>query len=346
MSQSGRRKTSMADVAEATGVSEATVDRVLNGRGGVSRDKEARVLEWARKLKIDRALDTVSGKWLRIVILMYRPVSPYYVHLKRGFALAQKAFELQRGICTVVHFESLDSDKVCETIAREARKADGLVIVTYEHPDITAALRQVSASIPVVTLASDLPGTGRLAYVGLDNRRAGRVAGELMGRFLGEAGGRVLILTGLHDYLGHEERESGFRSVLRGHFPKCAIAETVESGERATQTERYTRDAFLRYPDLLGIYNISVGDEGIADALKGLGRTRTTIFISHELNEVSRRNLIDGTQDAIIDQNPVGEAMRCVEIILRHYHRNPGVEVPHQIPVTVLMRENLPPRDL
>ena len=91
-----RRKTSMADIAKAAGVSEATVDRVLNGRGGVSREKEMSVLEWARKLEIDRALKSVSVRWLRIAILLQQPVVPYYVSLKQGFEVAQKTFEHSR----------------------------------------------------------------------------------------------------------------------------------------------------------------------------------------------------------------------------------------------------------
>jgi LacI family transcriptional regulator len=55
--------------------------------------------------------------------------------------------------------------------------------------------------------------------------------------------------------------------------------------------------------------------------------------------------LMDGTLDAVIDQNPVAEAMRSVELILRHYHREPGMVPPQQIPVTVILRENLPPED-
>lgn len=167
-----RRKTSMADIAKAADVSEATVDRVLNGRGGVSREKERRVLEWARKLKIDRALDAVSVRWLRIAILLQQPVAPYYVYLKQGFEIAQKAFEAQRVICAVTYFDNLEPARVVETISRATQKADALIIVAYEHPDITAALRLVSRAMPVVTLASDLPGTGRLAYVGIDNRGA------------------------------------------------------------------------------------------------------------------------------------------------------------------------------
>jgi len=294
MSDHSRRKTSMADIARAAAVSEATVDRVLNGRGGVSREKEMRVLEWARKLKIDRALEAVSVRWLRIAILMQQPVAPYYVHLKQGFEVAQKTFESQRVICAVTYFESLDASRVAQTIRHATQKADALIIVAYEHPDITAALRHASHAMPVITLASDLPGTGRLAYVGIDNRCAGRVAGELMGRFIGDAGGKVLVMTGMHDFLGHEERESGFRSVLRRRFPGCDIVETVESREQSALTERLTRDAFRRYPDLRGIYNISVGDEGIAAALRALDRVRSTVLIGHELNESSRRLLIEG----------------------------------------------------
>ena len=345
MSETRRRKTSMTDIARAAGVSEATVDRVLNGRGGVSRDKETRVLEWARKLKIDRALESVSVRWLRIAILLQQPVAQYYVHLKQGFELAQKTFETQRVICAVTYFDSLEPQAVVETIERASRKADALVIVAYEHPEITAALRHVSHRMPVVTLASDLPGTGRLAYVGIDNRCAGRVAGELMGRFLGDTGGKVLVMTGMHDFLGHEERESGFRSVLRRRFPSCDIVETVESREQSSMTESLTRDAFRRYPDLRGIYNISVGDEGIGNALRALDRVHKTVLIGHELNDTSRRLLIEGVLDAVLDQNPIGEALHSISVILRHYHRDPGVTLAQQIPVTVLLRENLPLTD-
>jgi LacI family transcriptional regulator len=49
-------KTTIGDVALLAGVSVATVDRVLNGRGGVTPDKEHRVLSAARRLRIDRVL--------------------------------------------------------------------------------------------------------------------------------------------------------------------------------------------------------------------------------------------------------------------------------------------------
>ena len=338
-----RRKTSMGDVAKAAGVSYATVERVLNGRGGVAREKESRVLEWARKLKIDRSLDEVSARWLRIAILMQKPTSPYYGSLKQGFELAQKSFEAYRVMCQLTFFDDLEPQTIAATLNRTSQKADGVIIVAHEHPVVVDAVSKVVLKIPVVTLASDLPGTGRLAYVGIDNRSAGRIAGELMGRFLGADGGQVLVIAGLRNFLGHEERDGAFRSVLRRRFPACEVVATVESRENAESTERLTRDAFKKYSGLRGIYNISVGDEGIAHALRALGRVQSTILIGHELTEISRSLLIEGVMDAVLDQSPFVEAVRSVEVILRHYNRGAPSGLPLQTPLSIYLQENLPP---
>jgi LacI family transcriptional regulator len=338
-----RRKPTMEDVAKASGVSYSTVERVLNGRGGVARDKESRVLEWARKLKMDRALDEVSVRWLRIAILTQKPSSPYYVALRQGFELAQKTFETHRVVCHLTFFDDLEPQSLAAVINRASQKADAMIVVAYEHSVIVDAISRVARKIPVVTIASDLPDTGRLAYVGIDNRCAGRTAGELMGRFVGRDGGQIIVIAGLRTYLGHEEREGAFRSVLRRKFPACDVVATVESREDEKSTERLTREAFKKYPDLRGIYNLSVGDEGIARALKALKREHSTVLIGHELTAISRALLIEGVMDAVLDQSPFVEAVRAVEVILGHYNRGTPSALPLQTPMSIYLQENLPP---
>lgn len=338
-----KRKPTMDDVATAAGVSYSTVERVLNGRGGVARDKEAKVLEWARKLKLDRALGEVSARWLRIAILTQKPTTPYYVALRQGFELAQKSFEPHRVLCQLTFYDDLEPRSLATVINRASEKADGMIIVAYEHPIVVDAVAQVARKIPVVTVASDLPDTGRLAYVGVDNRCAGRVAGELMGRFLGPEGGQVLVIAGLRTYLGHEERDGAFRSVLRRRFPCCEVVATVESHEEERSTERLTREAFKKYRRLRGIYNLSVGDEGIANALKALRREHSTILIGHELNDMSRSLLVEGVMDAVLDQSPFVEAVRAIEVVLGHYNRGTSSGLPLQTPLSIYLQENLPP---
>jgi LacI family transcriptional regulator len=340
-----RRKSTIADVAGAAGVSVATVDRVLNGRGGVSPERERRVLETARKLKMDRALDDVPLRWLRLAVLMQDPANPYYENLKRSFQIAQRAYEVQKVMCLLHYFDSLEPEAVARRIASVSQGADGLVVVAYEHPLVNQALRAVSSAMPVIALASDLPESGRLAYVGSDNRAAGRVAGELMGRFLGAAGGKTLIVTGLHSFIGHEQREMGFRSILRERFANCQVVDTLVSQERREATERLILDALDRHPDLAGIYNISGGNQGIAQALKRRGRDRNTVFITHELTTTSQELLIEGTLDAALDQDPYAEAMRAVDLLLRHYGRILEPPPASLTPITIYLRENLPAID-
>ena len=338
----GRRKTTVGDVARAAGVSIATVDRVLNGRGGVRPEREAIVLEWARKLKIDRSLESVPVRWLRIAVFMQATTNPYYARLRQGFQLAQKTYKSHKVLCLLNYFDDLEPRTIARGIPRVAENADGLVIVAYEHPEITAAIRSISRKIPVVTLASDLPNSGRLAYVGLNNERAGRVSAELLGRFVGPAGGDVLLFTGKHDFRGHEERESGFRAVLGQRFPNCKIIVAGETHEEPRIAERLANEALRRHPATRGIYCISVGCLEISRVLANLGRAGSVVLIGHDLSDEHSAMLLAGTMDAVVDHNPRLEAIRAVELLLLHHRRIPKSSLVLETPVTIYVRESLP----
>jgi len=332
----------MDDVARAAGVSIATVDRVLNGRGGVRAERARSVLTWARRLKLDRALDRMPLRWLRVAIVMQNPRNPYYHNLKLGFRLAQQAHESQRVMCLVNYFPDLRPRSIARTITRAAVNADGLLIVSYDHPEISAALRSVSKSIPVVTIASDLPDSGRIGYVGSDNLGAGRVAGELLGRFLGREGGEILVVTGLKEFIGHAEREAGLRWVLDRRFPECEVVNVVESRERRERISHLIEGSFEKFPHLRGIYNISVGDGEIADTLSRLGLTDRVALVGHELTDTTRRLLVEGRMDAVIDQSPQVETMLALEVLLRHHGRLPEFSQPLETPIAIYLRESLP----
>ena len=103
-------------------------------------------------------------------------------------------FNLQFGI---THIEPANPRATARLIAELAPRHDGLVICSAHHDEIAAALAEVSGQgKPVITLATDIRGGGRHTYVGPDNWKAGRVAGDLMGRLLGPGGGEVVMIAG------------------------------------------------------------------------------------------------------------------------------------------------------
>lgn len=341
------KRTTLAEIADAAGVSIATVDRVVNRRGGVSPAAEARVLEWANRLNLDRRLFRGHVRTLRVAVMIQPPENPFYRSLARAFSESSALASDLRISCFIHHTDVANASTTMAKINKVAETHDALIIDCADEPLLSDALRSVSQRIPVVTMITDVPQSGRIAYVGPDNRQLGRVAGELMGRFLGPAGGEVVIVLGMHRMTGHEDREIGFRSVLRERFPHCTISATLESAEDQQRAGNVVYDAFRKNPALCGVYNVSAGNLAIANAIQSLGLGQRTIIITHEITSERRRLLRDGILDAIIDQNPALEAMRAIEVIGRHFNRLEGeVRFSEYTPFHIFIRENCPPPDV
>jgi LacI family transcriptional regulator len=94
-------------------------------------------------------------------------------------------------------------------------------------------------------------------------------------------------------------------------------------------------------PDLGGIYNIGSGNRGIARALEETGRSTDVVFLGHELTEHTRRFLLTGVMDAVIDQDPRTQAREAIDGLLRTIRRQP-IEGTPSIGIQVFFRENLP----
>jgi LacI family transcriptional regulator len=340
------KRTTLTTIAQAAGVSIATVDRVVNRRGGVSAAAEARVLEWANRLDLDRRLFRGHVRMLRVAVMMQSPANPFYRSMGKAFAdNASFAADL-RIACFIHHIDVTDIATTASRIARVSQTHDALIVVCPNEPILSEALRSASRRIPVVTMVTDLADSGRIAYVGPDNHRLGRVAGELMGRFLGPLGGEVLILLGMHRMAGHREREIGFRSVLRERFPTCVIAAALESAEDRRRAGDVVHAAFRSNPRINGVYNVSAGNLAIATAIRSLGLAHRAVIITHEITPERRRLLRDGVLDAVIDQNPTLEAMRAIEVLGRHFKRIAGdVKLGEHTPFSIFVRENCPSPD-
>ncbi|MDJ1637469.1 LacI family DNA-binding transcriptional regulator [Rhizobium rhizogenes] len=331
------KKASFADVALAAGVSVGTVDRVINGRGNVKAETEQRVLKCARDLRLDRMLNLRPTRILKLGVVLQNRSNPFYKELVD--ALRQCAFDY--GYLNVqlafYFYERLDHRDVVEKIGMASAGCDGVLVDVFEHPQIRDILQRLAISLPVFTLASDLPGIGSISFIGVDARSEGRVAGELMGRFLGAAGGDVLLISGLQSFHCHEQREMGFRSVLRDRFPQCTFAKPVESQEDEISTELLVKNALSENNNIAGIYNISVGSKVIAEFLRNTGK-RNVQLISHELTQENRALLKEGLVDAIIDQDPVSEARVAVQRFLAYYGRYDGQ--PGRPEFRIYLREN------
>jgi LacI family transcriptional regulator len=340
-------RSTIIDVAREAGVSTATVDRVLNNRSGARSRTRELVLETAKRLGYipnGEAFSAVAAADARDVVRLDFALPEG----NNAFIAALRAQIEQQALMRPdlevrVHtIEGLNPDALARTLRDLGGHSQGIGVVALDHPTVREALRGLAAAkVEVVTLASDILHVPRAAYIGIDNRAAGRLAGYLVSRFLGErAAGKVALVAGSLSYRGHEEREMGFRHVLAEMSAGLQMLEVREMRDDPARAYLETAAFLDRHPDLVAIYNVGAGNTGVAQALKERGRERLVIFVGHEVTDGTRELLLDGTLDALIDQNPRVEAREALNVLS---HRIRGLPYnAHSPRLQVIFRENIP----
>jgi len=338
-------RSTVIDIAREAGVSVATVDRVLNSRAGVRERTREIVLETAKRLGYfatnSISLPQTEGEVIRLDFVL--PVGTNtFIQMLHDQLGAQGAARPDLDV-RINSIEGFNPDKLARTLHDLPSETRGVGLIALDHPTVREAIRALSRNgIKVVTLATDILYVPRIAYVGIDNRQAGRLAGQVVGRLLGVTGrpGKVALFAGSLSYRGHQEREMGFRHILAEEFQKLQIVELREMGDDRERAYEEASALLSRHDDLSAFYNIGAGNLGIARALREHDRDKAIVFIGHELTDGTKRLLLDGTMDAVIDQNPRVEAREALNI-LTHAVRDSPYEV-HPPRLHLVLKENIP----
>ena len=238
----------------------------------------------------------------------------------------------------IVPVERINPEALADRLLAVARRGSaGVAFQGVDHPIVRDAMQELTrAGVPIVTLCSDVAGVDRLAYVGVDNRAAGRTSGMLMGRFC-RAPGKLAVVWGGQLYRSHEEREIGFRAVLRHEYPELRILEMVNGNDDADANFARFSEVIAKHPDLLGVYCVGGGQKGVAAALEAAGVAQSIVMIGHNFNEETKPFLLSGTIDAVIHQDMTSIANAAMDCLLGHKPLPPNAG----IPVEIITRENL-----
>jgi LacI family transcriptional regulator len=298
-------KATVSDIARSCGLSTATVDRVLNNRPGASAANRQRVMEAAKQLGYLPVVDQVTLPSRPAHLEFFLPIGSNAFMIDLAGHIEDYAARLPLvASCRIHNLAGISPGALQAAVENLSLKTNGVGVIAVDHPRTRNILREiVDAGIRLVTLVSDVPAAPRSAYVGIDNRVAGRTAALLMGRFLTGRTGHLAMVVGSRSYRGHEEREMGFRSVLSEEFPNLTITSAVEINDEPEGSYTATMKALHNEPELLGIYCVGAGRSGVAKALREAKPQKKPVFICHDLTRETRGYLVDDLLDVVIDQN-------------------------------------------
>jgi len=336
----------IADVAAAAGVSTATVDRVLNGRSNVRPATAQRVLKAAAALHYLPEADlwrSLQPPPMELAFLLPAGTNRYLRMLGDGISNASDWLAPFNVRCRAHFIDSFDAAHVAAALLRHGGRAQGVAFMALEHPLVREAVDTLAErGVHVITLISDLSHSRRVAYVGMDNRAAGRTAGTLIGRFLGGRRGPVAMIAGSLSYRGHEDREMGFLHLMQEKFPALKVVGVREGRDDADANYRLARGLLKQHPDLVGLYNIGGGADGVARAIKEARPDPPVVFVAHGLTPDTRALLIDGTLDAVINQHPHTMVLNCVRIFTNLRDGRSATSGVEPVRISIVLRESLP----
>jgi LacI family transcriptional regulator len=340
----GPRRATVHDVARAAGVSLATVDRVLNARPGVRPATAEKVAEAIRALDFRRDLSAsllARARDLRILFLIPDGSNEFMFNLRAAVTRRARAARVERITLETRPVKALDARAVAQVLdALDPRACDCAVIVATEDAELRRAVDAAARrGITVLTLVSDLPGSARRSFVGIDNVAAGRTAASLLGRFC--APGKIGLLAGSLALRDHRERLEGFSALISAEFPGHSLVGPGEGFDDDRATGRAASTLLEAHPDLVGIYNCGAGNAGLIAALDAAGRSGELRVVAHELSEATRAGLRSSAIDVVLDQNPDGE-IRAAIAAARSLALGRSVEPEAEpIEIGIFVRDNL-----
>ncbi|MFO1209744.1 MAG: LacI family DNA-binding transcriptional regulator [Amaricoccus sp.] len=301
-----------AEIARRAGVGTATVERVLNGRGGVRPATVEKVVAAARALDWPRRLPEVHRGLLRVEVILVRPETTFYRRLSRAFE--RIAATLDPAVRVFRTFmDETDARAIAARIAATEPRRAGLILAVPDDPEIRAAVAAVAPALPVVHVVTRAADEGDL--VSIDNYAAGRTAAMLLTR-MQPATGRVMAIC--HPiYQVHRERMRGFSDYFRD-APRAGLgfAWAGFGRDEARRCGDLLHRALEMWPDLVGLYNVGAGNAAVADVLRRHPRGRAVFFVGHELTDDTAESLRDGTMAVVLDQAPEAQARRALDLML------------------------------
>ena len=232
---SSKRATSLKDVADAAGVSVATVSRLLNGSLQLPAETKQRIVKGIQDLKYEpnpHARSLSRGRSDTIGLVVPDIGNPFFATLVS--AVEEEADK--RGLALSLHVTLNRPGREISYVTALARNhVDGLIFIT-NHPDDGELAALINQTGKVVIVDEDVPHA-MVPKLFSDNEQGGYLAGR---HLVDHGHRRVLYIGGPQEMISTRRRSQGLERALKERGEPFQIIRyegsfTVEFGREAAR---------------------------------------------------------------------------------------------------------------
>ncbi len=300
-------------IADISGVSRGTVDRVLNGKPNVKPETREKVLAAAAKLHYSpnmtgRAL-ALSKRAYSICAVM--PKTPFFEDVIKGIDKALEELQDYNISISYVITDRQNSDNVVKEITDS--DFDAYMLAVEDTPEICECIkRKTDSKVPVITFNTDVSACGRLCFVGQDLYKSGRIAASLMLKMT-DFRSNLLVVTGSNKFKAHRDRVQGFMDVIGD---KANIVSVIETEDDAALTYERVEKILSAEDSISGIYAAAGHINAFLSVLREKEKKYSVVVndLLPEITEALNSESIDFT----IFQDPAEQGYRSVKLLFEY----------------------------
>lgn len=341
------KKTSytIKEIAEMAQVSRATVDRVIHGRGTVSKkayDKIKYILD-----KIDYKPNIVAqtlrkGELFKVAVLM--PDSDFDVYWKRAIDGINKVVkELSFiGVSVDLHlfnpFKEISFDFHAKNILKGGYS--GVLVAPIFYAEALKFLKECKQiSLPMVTFNTHINDDNVLCHVGQDLEKSGRTAAALLAKLL-KAGDEYLLVhidEDIHNAKHIQEKEAGFLEYFTESGRPNPNIHTLKI-EDTKELEKKLIGMLDKNPEIKGVFVSTSKVYYVAELVQSYNLNLHVL--GYDLIKENVRHLNSGRIDFIIYQNPGLQASTAISLLLDHLAFKRDIPKLKYLPIEIAIKEN------
>ena len=339
------KRAGLLEIAKLANVSLGTVDRAMHNRGRIGEDTRKRILTVAKQLGYRpnlaaRALSRGPNS-ISVAVCIPREIRYYFDQLREGILDEAKHFEHLGLQAKYTAIERLGVGEVAALQAAIEEQPQALIMVPGDTHAVTPLINEAEKrNIRVVCVDSDAPASRRTTAVCVDAEVGGKLAAELLGRFVAP-GSNVAVVTGDLHTEDHRRRVSGFTDLFQRICPDGHVVEVIEDHETEEESFQKCYRMLQERKPLAGLYVSTANCLPVCRAITTLGLSQNVKLITSDLFLEMVPHFDMGVIAASIYARPFAQGRTAVRLIVEHVLYGRRIRPKHYVPPQVVTRSTM-----
>jgi ribose transport system substrate-binding protein len=237
----------------------------------------------------------------RYVLVAANIQHPYWVEAVAGFKHAASVLGVQAQVVGPDDYDP--AQELADFQKAAATNPTGILLAPAQAQIFNSAVNAaIQKGIPVITMDSDAPNSGRLMFIGTDNSEAGEEGARHMGALLHGQGNVVII--DIAGQFNQEERLQGAEQAL-GAYPKIKIIATLDDEGRSGVANDQISKLLAEKKKINGILSLDAsGGPGAAEVMHRLDIKGTVQIVAFDKEPETLDWISEGLIEGAVAQKP------------------------------------------